>query len=328
MAASGGKTMVPENTSHPHFVSGFVSILGRPNAGKSTMLNRLVGSKIAIVTDKPQTTRNRIQGVVNRPDAQIIFLDTPGIHKPDTRLNQKMMAEVQEALRGCDALLLMVDAGKPFGAGDEYALELLRHSGKPALLLLNKIDLLADKQQLLPLIARYDRESAFKEIVPVSALRGDGLDETTRAITALLPEGPQYFPPEHVTDQPARFLAGEVVREKIIALTRQELPYATLVLIDRFEEKPGLLRIHATVFVEREGQKGIIIGARGEMMKKIGTLAREEMEKIFGQKVFLELFVKVRPGWRESPAFLRAIDWRSMIGEDSENAEEGPVPLE
>ena len=293
-------------------VSGFVSILGRPNAGKSTLLNTLVGSKIAIVTDKPQTTRNRIQGVVNRPEAQIIFLDTPGIHKPDTRMNKKMMAEVREALQGCDLLLLMVDATQAFGPGDRYVLELLQKVARPCFLLLNKIDLVREKQKLLPLMDHYRRQHDFAEIIPISARSGDGLEQLLARIVASLPEGPQYFPPGHVTDQPARFLAAEIVREKIIQLTRQELPYASMVLIDRFEEKPHLLRIFATVFVERQGQKGIIIGARGEMMKKIGTLAREELEKLFGQKVHLELYVKVRAGWRENPRFLQATDWRSM----------------
>lgn len=310
------------------FVSGFVSILGRPNAGKSTLLNALVGSKLAIVTDKPQTTRNRIQGVVNRAEAQIIFLDTPGIHKPDTRMNRKMMADVREALQGCDLLLLVVDLSRPFGAGDRFALELVKKAGPPSFLVLNKIDLLPDKSQLLPRIERYCNEHDFGQAIPASALTGEGLPELVRQIIAALPKGPQYFPPDHLTDQPARFLAGEIIREKIILLTRQELPYATMVLVERFEEKPGLLRIHATVFVERQGQKGILIGTRGEMMKRIGTLAREELEALFGLKVYLELFVKVRPGWRESPQFLQAMDWRSMVGEEKDDLEEGLLPPE
>ena len=309
------------------FASGFISILGRPNAGKSTLLNTLVGSKIAIVTDKPQTTRNRIQGVLNRSCAQIIFLDTPGIHKPDSRINQKMMAEVREALRGCDLLLLLVDASRPFGRGDQYALELARRAGRPSFLLLNKIDLLADKRNLLPLIEQYRQRHDFAEILPVSALTGDGLETLVERIIAALPEGPQYFPPDHLTDQPARFLASEIVREKIIRMTRQELPYATMVLVDRFQEKPGLLRIYATVYVEREGQKGVIIGARGERLKRIGTLAREELEKLFGQKVYLELHVKVRPGWRESRQFLQATDWRSMVGEEKTDFDEGSLTV-
>ncbi len=311
----------------PGFVSGFVSILGRPNVGKSTLLNRLVGAKIAIVTDKPQTTRNRIQGVVNRAGAQIIFLDTPGIHKPDTRMNRKMMAEVRQALAGCDLLLLMADATRNFGPGDDYALELLRKAGRQCLLALNKIDLLPEKEKLLPLMDRYRQQYDFAEIFPVSALSGEGLEQLVARITAALPKGPQYFPPDYVTDQPARFLAAEIVREKVVQLTRQELPYASMVLIDRFEEKPNLLRIYATVFVEREGQKGIIIGRRGEMMKKIGILARRELETLFGQKVYLELHVKVRAGWRENPQFLQAIDWRSMVGDETDDLDQGPLTV-
>jgi GTP-binding protein Era len=309
------------------FHSGFVSILGRPNAGKSTLLNRLVGQKIAIVTDKPQTTRNRIQGVVNRPEAQVVFLDTPGLHKPDTTINRKMMADVREALKGCDLLLLMVDATRPFGAGDAHALEMVRGSHIPAFLLLNKIDALRSKEELLPLIEKQREQFDFREIFPVSAATGEGVGTLLEGIVAVLPEGPQYFPPDYVTDQPARFLASEIVREKIIVLTRQELPYASMVLVDSFEDKPNLLRIHATVFVERPGQKAILIGVRGEMMKKIGTQAREELEKRFGVKVFLQLFVKVRANWRENEHFLRAVDWRSMIGPESES-EEGPVVVE
>lgn len=327
--------------------SGFVSILGRPNAGKSTLLNAVVGTKIAIVTDKPQTTRNRIQGVLNRPDAQVIFVDTPGLHKPDTLFNQRMMAEVRESLKGCDLLLLVVDATKAYGSGDEYALEMVRRVKIPCILVLNKIDLLPAKEELLPRINFYRGLHAFREIIPISATLRDGLDELVGSIVQALPNGPQYFPPEHVTDQPARFLVAELIREKIINLTRQELPYASMVLIDRFEEtrprpsRPGrvpdqaeglgtlpqLLRIHATVFVERPGQKAILIGTRGDMMKKIGTKAREEIEKRFGVKVYLELFVKVHPGWRENEQFLRGTDWRSMVGE-SEDESEGPVVFE
>ncbi len=309
------------------FASGFISILGRPNAGKSTLLNTLIGSKIAIVTDKPQTTRNRIQGIVNRPGAQIIFLDTPGIHKPDSRINQRMMAEVREALHGCDLLLLLADATRAFGRGDRYALEMMKKAGQPSFLLLNKIDLLPDKRILLPLMEQYRQRHDFAEFLPTSALTGDGLETLVERIIAALPEGPQYFPSDHLTDQPARFLAGEIVREKVILLTRQELPYSTMVLVDSFEEKPGLLRIHATVYVERAGQKGIVIGARGEKLKKIGTWAREELEKLFGLRVYLELFVKVRPGWRESPRFLQAVDWRSMVGEEKSDSDEGPLTL-
>jgi GTP-binding protein Era len=232
-------------------------------------------------------------------------------------MNQRMMAEVREALKGCDLLLLMVDASREFTPGDQQALALLQKLTIPAFLLPNKIDLLANKEPLLPLIDRYRQQHPFAEIIPISAIAADGLQTLVERILAALPEGPQYFPPEYLTDQPARFLAAEIIRERVIVLTRHELPYATMVLVDRFEEKPNLLRIHAAVFAERPGQKAILIGARGEMMKKIGTQAREELEKRFGQKVYLELFVKVRPAWRENPRFLRAIDWRSMVGETS-----------
>jgi len=316
------------HTAQGGFVSGFVSILGRPNTGKSTLLNALVGSKIAIVTDKPQTTRNRIQGVVHLPNAQIIFLDTPGIHKPDTKLNQRMMAQVKEALEGCDLLLLMVDASRTPGPDDDYALDIVRKAGTRAFLLPNKIGLLARKESLLPLIERHSGLGLFQHIIPMSALTGDGFDRLLHCVVAALPQGPQYFPPDYITDQPARFLAAEMIREKVILLTRQELPYATMVLINSFEEKPALLRISGTIYVEREGQKAVIIGKGGEMIKTIGTLARQEVEKRFGQKVYLELYVKVRPGWRESPAFLRATDWRSMVGEATEEPDRGPATLQ
>ena len=297
------------------FVSGFVSILGCPNVGKSTLLNALVGSKVAIVADKPQTTRQLLQGVVNRPGAQIVFLDTPGIHRPASRLNRQMMDQVEESLQARDLLLLMVDATKAFGAGDEFALALVRKSRTPAFLVPNKVDLLAtQKERLLPLLERYQKLHPFEELVPISARSGENVEHLLATILRHLPEGPQYFPPGHLTDQPARFLAAEIIREKVILLTRQELPYATAVVVDRFEKTSGLLKLHALIFVEREGQKSIIIGAHAEMLKKIGTLAREEIEKIFGQRVYLELFVKVRAHWRESASFLRALDWRRMVG--------------
>ncbi len=310
--------------------SGFVSILGRPNAGKSTLLNRLVGQKIAIVTDKPQTTRNRIQGVLTHPDAQIVFLDTPGLHKPDTKFNQKMMAEVREALQGADLLLFLVDATKGYGPADARALEVAQKVKIPAFLVPNKIDALPSKEALLPMIERYRGLHEWREIVPISALSGDGVERLAGQVAAVLPEGPQYFPPDHVTDQPARFLAAEIIREKIITLTRQEIPYASMVMLDNWEEKRNLLRINATVFVERPGQKAILIGTRGEMMKRIGTQSREELEKRFGVRVYLELYVKVRANWRENEHFLQAVDWRSMVGHEPESpeSEEGPIVLE
>ncbi len=319
--------------------SGFVTILGRANAGKSTLLNALVGSKIAIVTDKPQTTRTAIQGVVTLPEpkaprarpgtqlprqadkpasqetaAQIIFLDTPGIQQPGSRLDKQMMKEVRAALAGRDLLLLLVDATQRFGAGDRAAVDRARETGVSCFLLLNKTDKVA-KGKLLPLIDRYRKLHDFTEVIPISALKGDNLPLLLDRIVACLPEGPFYFPPDHITEQPIRFLAGEIVREKVIVQTRQELPYASSVIVSTFEDKPKLIHIAAEIFVEREGQKVILIGKGGEMLKRVGTLARQELESILGKKVFLGLHIKVREKWRDDPRFLQALDWRSMAGE-------------
>jgi GTP-binding protein Era len=310
--------------------SGFVTILGRPNAGKSTLLNALVGAKLAIVTRKPQTTRNRIQGIVNLPKkgkrraAQVILIDTPGIHQPDSALGRKMMVEVREALEGCSLVLLIADASKrdegysaekergANAALDEHVLRLVRQAGTPVFLLLNKIDLV-HKGELLPLIERYRRLYEFKEIVPISARKRDGLDVLLDSIVAALPEGPRYFAEDELTDQPARFMAGEIIREQVLLATGEEVPYSTTVIIDQFEEKPKLTRIAATIYCEREGQKAILIGRQGQMLKKIGTQARLQMEAMLGAKVFLELFVKVRPGWRNSREFVEGLDWRRQL---------------
>lgn len=301
------------------FRSGFIAIIGRPNAGKSTLLNTLVGQKIAIVTHKPQTTRNRIQGFLNvaakkgkHSAAQMVLVDTPGVHKPDSPLGRRMMQEVYDALAGRDIVLLIVDATKKFGAGDEYVLELIKKSEAPALLLLNKIDLIA-KDQLLPLIESYRQLHEFKEIIPISATKGQGVEELLESCVRLLPEGPRYFPKDQITDQPERFLAAEIIREKMLMLLGQEVPYATAVMIEKWEEKPKLTRIAAAIFCEREGQKAIVIGKGGAMLKKIGTNARYELEKMLGTKVFLELFVKVQSGWSESRGFLNELDWRRQV---------------
>ena len=300
------------------FRSGFVSIIGRPNAGKSTLLNKLVGEKLAIVTPKPQTTRDRILGIVNaparigRPAGQIVFIDTPGVHKPDSSLNKKMMREVHEALEGRDAILLIVDATQKFGPGDRFTLDLAKKAGGPVLLLLNKIDRL-EKARLLPMIAEYSKLHDFREIIPISALTGDGLELLLDRVMAALPEGPRYFPKDQITDQPERFLAAEIVREKVLLETAQEVPYAATVVVERWEESPRLTSIAAVIYCERDGQKKIIIGRGGEMLKKIGTAARYEIERILGTKVFLELFVKVRPGWRESREFVEELDWRKQL---------------
>jgi GTP-binding protein Era len=318
--------------------SGFVTILGRPNAGKSTLLNALAGSKIAIVSAKPQTTRTALSGVVtldrnypsatellrrhpefaarelSEPYAQIIFLDTPGIQDPKTRLDQQMMEEVRAGLAERDLLLFLVDASRPFGSRDEAALEWVRRAGTVTFLILNKIDQLP-KLQLLPLMDRYRKLHNFEELIPISALKGENLPVLIERIVARLPEGPLYFPTDQLTEQPMRFLAGEIVREKVIQQTRKELPYACAVLVREFEEKGRLVHIAADIFVERDGQKAIVIGAGGQSLKLIGTLARKELEAILNQKVFLELHVRVREGWREDPRFLQELDWRKMAGQ-------------
>jgi GTP-binding protein Era len=318
--------------------SGFVTILGRPNAGKSTLLNQLAGSKLAIVSAKPQTTRAAITGVVtidagypfaqellrrspelrerpsSEPLAQIIFLDTPGIQDPRTRLDTQMMEEVRGGLADRDLLLFLADASEHVGARDEAALDWVRRAGAPSFLVLNKIDRIP-KLQVLPIMDRYRKLHEFREIVPVSALTGENLPVLVERIVAALPEGPLYFPPDQITEQPMRFLAGEIVREKVIQQTRKELPYACAVVVREFEERAALVHITADIIVEREGQKAIIIGAGGEMLKRIGTRARQELEAILNQKVFLELHVRVREGWREDPRFLDDLHWRKMVGQ-------------
>jgi GTP-binding protein Era len=298
------------------FKSGFVSILGRPNAGKSTLLNALIGQKVAIVADKPQTTRTSIQGVLTLPEAQIVFLDTPGIHKADTPLNKRLMNAVRASLDQRDLLLFVADAARPFEEEDRRAVDLARKAETPVVLVLNKVDLVREKALLLPLIERYKAAYEFVEFVPVSASKGAGLDELRRVILDRLPEGPAYFPEDYVTDQPERFLAAELVREQVLLATRKEVPHAVAVAVDRWEETPKITRIYATIRVEREGQKPIVIGAGGAMLKRIGTLARIEMEKLFGVKIFLDLHVRVQPAWREQRAFLDALDWRTMVGDD------------
>ena len=294
------------------FKAGFVAIVGRPNAGKSTLVNTLVGQKVSIVTPKAQTTRNRIQGILNREDAQIVLVDTPGIHQPSSALNRMMMDELQHALDGLDVLSLIVDASAEFGAGDRFSIEWIKRFRGPVFLLLNKIDRVK-KPALLPLINRYRRAFEFAEIFPVSALTGEGCADMVSGWLAYLPEAPPYFPSEQFTDQPERFLAAEIIREKVILETREEVPHAVAVLIDSFEEKKELVHIRATICVEREGQKGILIGKRGETIKRVGTLARKELEDVLGVKVFLETFVRVAPHWRENPALVRQLDWRYQL---------------
>lgn len=302
------------------FHSGFACLLGRPNAGKSTLLNALVGEKLAIVSPKPQTTRNRILGIIQVPSkkgrtgGQIILIDTPGVHRPDSSLGRKMMAEVREGLEGADLLLLIADVTQRLGPADQFVLDIARKAGTPVFLLLNKIDLLAQKDKLLPLIDEYRKLHNFKEVIPLSARKKQGLDILLERILANLPEGQPYFPSDQLTDQPMRFMVVEVIREQVLLDTSEEVPYATTVTIDEFEEGKRLTRIAATIHCEREGQKGILVGKRGQMLKKIGTAARLQIEKMMGTKVYLELFVKVSPGWRESRSFVEELDWRREMG--------------
>lgn len=289
--------------------SGFVALVGRPNAGKSTLINALVGAKVSIVTAVPQTTRNRILGVVHRPEAQVVLMDTPSIHKPLSRLNEQMMRFVRQALDERDLAVLIVDAAEKFGRGDQFAIDLLKEYGPRTILALNKIDRVR-KSSLLPLIDRYAKLHDFEEIFPVSALKGEGLEEMLGAIIERLPEGPSYFPEDIYTDQPERFLAGEIIREKIISQTRQELPYVTAVLLDSFEESETMTSIRASIVVERETQKAIVIGAGGQRIKQIGTEARVELERLFPPKVFVELFVRVEPNWRDDRGVVASLDYR------------------
>ena len=301
------------------FHSGFVCILGRPNAGKSTLLNALVGQKLAIVSPKPQTTRNRILGIVQvpkqkgSPAGQVVLIDTPGVHKPDSSLGRKMMAEVREALEGCNLLLLISDVTQKLGPADEFVLGMVAKSSTPVFLLLNKIDLLKQKDKLLPLIDQYRQRYDFKEVIPLSARKSQGLDLLLSKVIQSLPEGPPYFPEDQVTDQPMRFMAAEAVREQVLLAASQEVPHATTVMVDSFEEGPKLTRIAATIYCERDGQKRILVGRQGQMLKKIGTAARLQIEKMTGTRVYLELFVKVSPGWRESRAFVEELDWRRNL---------------
>lgn len=297
-------------------VSGFVSILGRPNAGKSTLINALVGTKVAIVADKPQTTRTTIQGVWTAEGAQVVFVDTPGIHAADSTFNKRMMQSIQEALDQRDLLLYLHDCTQQPGAADETALELVKRANSPVFLLMNKTDRLANKSLLLPMIEWFRSRHEFAEVWPVSALKGEGLEPLRKAILERMPEGPAYFPEDHITDQPERFLAAEIIREKILLLTRQEVPHSVAVLIDQWEETPRITRVAATIHVERQGQKIIVLGAKGSKLKEIGTQARIEIESILGRKFFLTLFVKVSPKWRENAAFLRDLDWRAQIGNE------------
>lgn len=291
--------------------SGFVSILGRPNVGKSTLLNALVGAKIAIVADKPQTTRTTVQGVWTAPETQIVFLDTPGIHDAQSLINRRMMKAVADALDGRDLLLFVADATHEPAEEDRKALEWVKRSETKAIAVLNKIDLLANKALLLPLIASYRALHEFDLLIPVSATTGEGVGDLRKAIMERLPAGPAYFPDDYLTDQPERFLLAEIVREKILHVTRQEVPHSVAVTVDEWDESPRLAKVSATIHVERVGQKPIIMGTGALRLKEIGTAARLECEALFGKKIFLKLFVKVSEKWRDSERFLNELDWRT-----------------
>lgn len=282
------------------FRSGYAALIGRPNAGKSTLLNRLVGEKIAAVSNKPQTTRHRIKGVVTLPEGQIVFIDTPGIHKPGHLLNRRMMAAVHDAILSVDVVILMRDASVSTGNGDRFVLDLVKRSEKPAVLILNKIDKVREKGQLLPLIDMYRNEYDFAEIVPVSALKGDAVETMLHSVVKYLPIGEAIFSADELTDESVRTIAAEMVREKILRSTGEEIPYVTAVVTEVFDEEtnPELVTIYCAIYVERASQKKIIIGKQGARIRDIGTAAREDIEKLLEKKVFLKLFVKVVEDWR------------------------------
>lgn len=298
--------------------SGFVCIVGRPNAGKSTLLNALVGEKLAIVTHKPQTTRTRITGILNVPKkkgrdaAQVVLVDTPGIHRSETSLDKKMMQEIREGIAGSNLVLLLVDVARKPQADDRFVLDLVRKADTPVFVLLNKVDLV-EKEKLLPILGEFGALNLFREIIPISARKKSGLTIVVDKVVAALPKGQPYFPADQLTDQPVRFLAAEAIREQVLIGTSEEVPYTTAVVIERWEEEPRLTRIAATIYCERDGQKAILIGRGGQMLKKIGSEARRDIERMLDGKVFLELFVKVRPGWRQQRDFLEETDWRRQL---------------
>lgn len=294
---------------NPDFYSGFVAIVGRPNVGKSTFLNRVIGQKIAIMSDKPQTTRNKIQGVYTTKDAQIVFIDTPGIHKPQNKLGDFMMESALSALKEVDAVLFMVNATEHRGAGDNFIIDHLKTVEKPIYLLINKIDEISP-DDIMPIIEQYKNALPFKDVYPISALQGNNVPELIETLVKTLPNGPQYYPADEVTDHPERFVISELIREKVLELTRQEIPHSTAVVVESIKDEQSLLRIRATIIVERDGQKGIVIGKGGEMLKKIGTLARKDIENMMGNKVFLELWVKVVPHWRDKANLLNSYGYR------------------
>ncbi|SDN08944.1 GTPase Era [Sediminibacillus halophilus] len=287
------------------YKSGFISIIGRPNVGKSTFMNRVIGQKIAIMSDKPQTTRNKIQGVLTEKDAQMVFIDTPGIHKPKHKLGDFMVKVAENTLNEVDAVMFMINAEEGYGRGDQFILDRLQNVSNPVFLIINKIDQV-HPDDLLPLIDEYKDRYDFEEIIPISALEGNNVDHLLHVLKSHLPEGPQYYPEDQITDHPERFIISELIREKALQLTREEIPHSIAVVIDNIEvrEKGGSVFIQATVVTERKSQKGIIIGKQGSMLKEIGKRARQDIEALLGTKIYLELWVKVQKDWRNRPSQL------------------------
>lgn len=295
---------------NPNYRSGFVAIVGRPNVGKSTLLNRVVGQKVAIMSDKAQTTRNKIQGIYTTDEAQIVFIDTPGIHKPKSQLGDFMVKSALSSLNEVDAVLMMVNAEQMRGAGDNFIIDRLKSVKKPVYLIINKIDQI-HPDDLLVIIEQYKEALPWQEVIPISALEGNNVDELLNEIVEKLPHGPQYYPEDQVTDHPERFVVSELIREKILQLTRQEIPHSVAVVIDKMSRQDEQkIHIQATIVVERPTQKGILIGKGGSMLKKIGTLARQDIERLLGDKVYLELWVKVVPGWRDKSSALQSYGYR------------------
>ncbi|KRG14986.1 GTPase Era [Lederbergia galactosidilytica] len=299
-----------QNKENDVFKSGFISIIGRPNVGKSTFLNRVIGQKIAIMSDKPQTTRNKVQGVLTTDEAQMIFIDTPGIHKPKHKLGDFMMKIAVNSLKEVDIILFMVNAEEGFGRGEEFILEKLNGVQTPVFLVINKIDLIIDliaPDKLLTIIDTYKEKYEFAEIIPISAMEGNNVDRLLEQVQIRLEEGPQFYPADQVTDHPERFIVAELIREKALHLTREEVPHSLAVTIDKMERRKEkeMIDVMATIIVERDSQKGIIIGKQGNMLKEIGKRAREDIEKLLGSKVYLELWVKVQKDWRNKAFHLR-----------------------
>ncbi|HAX73441.1 MAG TPA: GTPase Era [Firmicutes bacterium] len=298
--------------SNQSFKSGFISIIGRPNVGKSTFLNQVLGKKIAIMSDKPQTTRNKIQGVITDADSQIIFIDTPGIHKPKHKLGEFMTDLAIGTLNEVDCVMLMVNATEQVGKGDRFIIEQLQDVKQPVFLIINKIDLIT-KEELFHVIESFKNEYAFTEIIPISAKTGENVDRLITVIKNFLPEGPQFYPSDHITDHPERFIISELVREKVLHLTREEVPHSVAVVIDKIEKIEGknTIDVMATIVVERSSQKGILIGKNGKMLKDIGTLARKDIQNLLGTKIYLELWVKVQKDWRNKKLYLNDFGYNS-----------------